>query len=112
MLHRLRTALLALTLIGLMFAFIFTALGGWSASQDTFGSVTQTVLVSGTGKIVLLLRARAEGELDSAESGDSEISRFLSAADDDDDLMVSAVTDGPVDEEAAAAVDGEAATDV
>ena len=60
----LAAVLLALTLIGLLFAFIFTALGGWVSSQDVFGSVTQTALVSGTGKVVTSLRRRAAGETD------------------------------------------------
>ena len=84
----LAAVLLSLTLLGLLFAFIFTALGGWSQTQDTFGSVTQTVLVSGTGKVVLLLRKRTEGELDDEAESASDVSRFLSQADDDDDHVV------------------------
>ena len=77
----LAAVLLALTLIALLFAFIFTALGGWAQDNDTFGSITQTVLVSGTGKVVLLLRRRKEGEM-AGEDEQDEIERFLADVDD------------------------------
>ena len=78
----LAAVILSLTLIALLFAFIFTAVGGWTQTQDTFGSVTQTILVSGTGKVVLLLRRRAEGELD--DQFEAEIVRFFDVDDEDD----------------------------
>eukprot|EP00929_Paragymnodinium_shiwhaense_P053242 TRINITY_DN26654_c0_g2_i1.p1 TRINITY_DN26654_c0_g2~~TRINITY_DN26654_c0_g2_i1.p1 ORF type:complete len:1617 (+),score=442.53 TRINITY_DN26654_c0_g2_i1:183-5033(+) len=54
-------------LLTVLFLFIFLALQGWY-EENSFGSLVQTGLVSGSGKAVLFFRRRAPGERASMKS--------------------------------------------
>lgn len=60
-LHITAYVLLSCTIVGVLFAFIFFAMGGWF-QEDAFGAVVQSVLVTASARVGTALRAQAKGE--------------------------------------------------
>merc|ERR1712039_381924 len=77
------SAFLAACALVILLTFIFTALSGWY-SQNTFGSIVQTALVTGCGKAVVALRKRAPAESSNIDDLVNQLDDEVSGGDEDD----------------------------